>query len=96
MGDADKALADLTEFLRLNPKYAAAYGDRALAHFAKGNHAKAIADLAEAIRIDPKMAEARWGRAVGFLERADDVKAQEDWVQAKMLTFARKGSGGGP
>ena len=54
-GDMDRAIADLTEAIRLDPKYANAYDNRGLAYRDKGDMDRAIADLTEAIRLDPKM-----------------------------------------
>ena len=52
--DHDKAIADLTEAIRLDPKHAIVYSDRGAAYRASGECDKAIADLTEAIRLDPK------------------------------------------
>ena len=57
-GEHDKAIADYTEAIRLNPKYAEAYYNRGVAYEDKGEHDKAIADFTEAIRLDPKYAKA--------------------------------------
>ena len=37
-GDMDRAIADYTEALRLDPKYAIAYNNRGLAYSDKGEH----------------------------------------------------------
>lgn len=47
-GDFDKAIADLTEAIRLNPKYAEAYHSRGIAYEEKGDQSKAEADFAKA------------------------------------------------
>ena len=49
----DKAIADYTEAIRLNPKDAAAHCDRGRAYADKGDLDKANADYTEAIRLDP-------------------------------------------
>ena len=61
-GDHDRAIADYTEAIRLDPKYACAYNNRGLAWRAKGDHDRAIADYTEAIRLDPKYAVAYYNR----------------------------------
>ncbi len=68
-GEFDKAIADYTEAIRLNPKFAKAYVDRGIAYVdrgfdyvnkvkVEGEIDKAIADLTEAIRLNPKVAGA--------------------------------------
>ena len=52
-GDLDRALADYTEAIRLNPRDALAYNNRGLLWREKGDVDRAIADLTDAIRIDP-------------------------------------------
>ena len=52
----DKAIADFSEAIRLDPKSATAYDRRAGAYEAKGNYDQAIADFTEAIRFDPRSA----------------------------------------
>ena len=65
-GDYDKAIADFTEAIRLNPKIAKAYNNRGLAYENKGDYDKAIADCTEAIRLDPKFAEAYHNRGAAY------------------------------
>ena len=56
--ELDKAIADLDEAIRLDPKDAMAYTNRGAAWLKKDELDKAIADLDEAIRLDPKHAMA--------------------------------------
>jgi tetratricopeptide (TPR) repeat protein len=51
----DKAIADYTEAIRIDPKYAHAYYGRAAAWNAKGDKDKEMADYNEAIRLDPTL-----------------------------------------
>ena len=46
-GDYDKAIADYTEAIRLDPKDAAAYYNRGTSYAHKGDYDKAIADYTE-------------------------------------------------
>jgi tetratricopeptide (TPR) repeat protein len=52
-GNLDRALADYTDAIRLNPRDALAYNNRGLLWREKGDADRAIADLTDAIRIDP-------------------------------------------
>ena len=54
----DKAIADFTEVIRLDPKAAHAYTGRGGAWSERAEYDKAIADFTEAIRLDPKDADA--------------------------------------
>ena len=67
-GDNDKAIADFTEAIQLDPKNAKAYIDRGSAYINKGDNDKAIADCNEAIRLDPKNADAYISRGVAYSE----------------------------
>lgn len=49
----DKAIADYTEAIRLNPEFAAAFHNRGETWLNKGEFDKALADLTEAIRLNP-------------------------------------------
>ena len=53
-GDYDKAIADCSEAIRLDPKYAVAYNQRGWAYEKKHNHDRAIADYTAAILLNPK------------------------------------------
>ena len=54
-GDLDKAIADCSQAIRLNPDDAEAYKHRGLAYQEKGDHAKANADLKRAKELDPNV-----------------------------------------
>jgi Flp pilus assembly protein TadD len=49
-GDYDRAIADCTEALRLDPKDARAYSTRGDACYMQGDYDRAITDYTEAIR----------------------------------------------
>ena len=84
-GDLDKAIADYTEAIRLNPKDADAYGNRGYAYAAKGDLDKAIADCTEAIRLNPKDADAYVNRGWAYGEKGDFGKAIADYSEAIRL-----------
>lgn len=52
--DYDRAIADYSEAIRLNPQYAGAYANRGNAWKNKGDYDRMIADYDEAIRIEPE------------------------------------------
>ena len=54
-GDTDRAIADLTEAIRLSPvPLAWLYGSRAGVYAQQGRYALAIVDYNEALRLDPQ------------------------------------------
>jgi tetratricopeptide (TPR) repeat protein len=53
--DYDRAIADYTETIRLDPTLARAFYNRGLAKRAKGDSADAVADIAKAMQINPKV-----------------------------------------
>jgi tetratricopeptide (TPR) repeat protein len=57
-GDFDRAIADFSAAVELNPKYADGFYNRGIAWSAKGDLARAIADFSAAIRIEPRHARA--------------------------------------
>ena len=69
--DLDRAIADYSEAIRLDPKYAEAYYGRGLTYRNKGDVERAIADYSEAIRLDPKLAAAYNNRGNAYREMGD-------------------------
>jgi tetratricopeptide (TPR) repeat protein len=47
----DRAIADFTEAIGIDPKHVSAYNDRGLAHTSKGDYARAIADVTRAVEL---------------------------------------------
>jgi lipoprotein NlpI len=65
-GDNDRAIADYTQAIQINPKYMYAYFDRGLANLFAGALPKALADLNQASALNPKYAYAAlWLDIVG-------------------------------
>jgi len=54
-GDYDRAIADYTEAIKLDPTFARAYYNRGFAKRAKGDSANASADIAKAMLLNPKV-----------------------------------------
>jgi tetratricopeptide (TPR) repeat protein len=65
-GEYDKAGADCSEAIRLNPTDATAYANRGTAYLCKGEYDKAIANSTEAIRLDPTLAWAHADLVVAY------------------------------
>ena len=55
-GNRDRAIADFDQVIRLNPKDAAAYNNRAIALADKSELDRAAADYEQALKLDPKFA----------------------------------------
>jgi tetratricopeptide (TPR) repeat protein len=83
--DYDRAIADYTEAIRLDPKYALAYSNRGTAYKAKGNYDLAIADYTEAIRLDPEDALAYFKRGNAYEARKNYDRAIADFTEAIQL-----------
>jgi tetratricopeptide (TPR) repeat protein len=84
-GKIDRAIADYTEAIRLDPKYAWAYGRRGDAYGMKGDYDQAIADLTEAIRLDPKYDLAYGRRGAAYVMKEDYDRAIADLTEAIRL-----------
>jgi len=84
-GDYDRAIADFTQAIRLDPNLAPAYSNRARAYNSKGDYDKAIADATQAIRLNPNLAPAYYNRAIAYNSKSDYDKAIADFTQAIRL-----------
>lgn len=75
-----QAIADLTQAIKLDPKLASAYRERAIVYEETNQNAKALPDLNTAIRLDPKDAVAFYTRAKihGFAKRYTAAKADAE------------------
>ena len=84
-GDNDRAIADLNEAIRLDPKLAMAHNNRGAAYNEQGDNDRAIADYNEAIRIDPKLAMAFSNRGNAYSDKGDNDRAIADYNEAIRL-----------
>jgi tetratricopeptide (TPR) repeat protein len=84
-GDHDRAIADYTEAILLNPKNSIAYDDRGDAYQAKGDNDRAIADYSEAITIDPKRPAYYLDRGFPYQVKGDNERAIADYDEAIRL-----------
>jgi tetratricopeptide (TPR) repeat protein len=80
--DYDKAIADYTKGIEINPQSAEAYGGRGDAWYGKGDYAKAIADYTKAIEINPKDAGSYHNRGLAWYVKKDYDKAIADFTKA--------------
>ena len=83
--DYDKAIADSSEAIRLDPKSPRAYFIRGFYYAKKDDYDKAIADCSEAVRLDPKDAEAYACRGAAHARKRDYDKAIADYSEAIRL-----------
>ncbi len=81
-GDYDKMIADCTEAIRLDPKFARAYAGRGYAWYFKGDYDKAISDDNEAIRLDPRSATSYYNRGNSRQAKAEYRQALSDYGEA--------------
>ena len=84
-GDLDRAIADYSEAIRLDPKYALTYSHRGFAWRKKGDFDRAIADYSEAVRLDPKYARAYDNRGDVHRDKGDLHRAIADYSEAIRL-----------
>jgi len=86
--DFDRAIADFSEAIRLEPDNAAAYGHRAAAWCRKGHSDRALADYEAVIRIDPANAVALRERGALWRRSGAPDRALLDLDQAIRLGFS--------
>lgn len=84
-GDAEGALADFTQALKVNPKSVDAYNNRGQLRQMKGDLDGAMADYTQALAIDDRVYEAYNNRASLKLVRKDWVGALADADKALSL-----------
>lgn len=83
--DFDKAIADFTKAIEIDPKDADAYYARGLVRHIKGDYDKAIADYTKVIEINPKRAKAYKARGFCWEAKGQYDKAKADYAKAKEI-----------
>src|SRR5262249_25621993 len=78
----DRAVADHTKAIELNPKYATAYNNRGIA---TGDYDRAIADYNRAIELDPNFADAYLRRGLAYEGKGDSERSIADYTKAIVL-----------
>jgi tetratricopeptide (TPR) repeat protein len=81
-GEADIALKDYGEALRLNPKEQSWWNNRGAIWLEKKEYDKAIRDLEEAVRLDPRLALAYYNKARAWDGKKRYDKAAKDYAEA--------------
>src|SRR6187455_3304441 len=84
-GEYERAIADFSETVRLDPKSVLAFRNRGLAYDKKGDYDRAVADFSEAIRLDPKYALAFYSRGLTYGTKGDNERAINDFNEAIRL-----------
>lgn len=84
-GDDNRAFADCTEAIKLDPKYPVAYFHRGLTYQRKGDFDHAIADYSESIRLDPKAPAVHNNRGNAYHAKGEDDLAIADFGEAIRL-----------
>jgi tetratricopeptide (TPR) repeat protein len=88
----NKAIADYTQAINLNPNFAPAYRDRGIAYSYSGDYDKALADFNQALRLnpnDPTVYRER-GNIYGF--QGDDTRALADYNRSINVSPDRRGA----
>src|SRR5262245_48097155 len=74
-GDAARAVAEMNEAIRLEPKYGYPYKNRGMIHENKGELDKALADFRMALNLDPEKKERLGREAAQGIERVQQKLA---------------------
>jgi tetratricopeptide (TPR) repeat protein len=80
----DLAVTKYSEYIRLNPKEASGYNDRALAYKLERDYEHAISDFNESLRLHPQ-SHVYYNRATAFHEMDEEDKAIADYSKAIKL-----------
>ena len=83
--DNDRAIADFTKAIELNPEGASAYNNRGVAYAGKLDFDRAIADFDKAIQLDPLLNNAHANRGVAFSKKGDEARARADFAIEEQL-----------
>lgn len=84
-GEHDRAIAELTETVRLDPGNADAFRERAALALRRGDARRAADDFTEALRLEPGVAAAHLGRGQARLRLGRLDQAIDDFTEATRL-----------
>ncbi|MDD5584549.1 MAG: tetratricopeptide repeat protein, partial [Candidatus Omnitrophica bacterium] len=85
--DFDRAIADYSHALQINPYSVQTYLIRGLAYVEKGDNDRAIADYAKVLEIDPGSLQAYVFRAIAYFRKKDCEQGWKDVHKAESLGF---------
>lgn len=85
VGDAQGAIFDFTEAIRVDPENAEAYLHRGITRFEQGNTDGAFYDFTEAIAVDSRQDQAYFERSKANIKKNDWIGATEDLAEAIRL-----------
>jgi tetratricopeptide (TPR) repeat protein len=83
--DFDRAIADFSELIELDPNQPHTHNNRGAAYLRKGDFDRAIADYGQAIQLDPRYREAYLCRGDAYRAKGDLDRAMIDYNQAIQL-----------
>jgi tetratricopeptide (TPR) repeat protein len=81
----NRAIAERTEAIRITPRNARAFVERADLFYDKGDFERAVADFGEALRLGLREADVYRGRGMAHANRGDYEKAIADYDEALRL-----------
>lgn len=93
-GDYDRAIADFSTFIQIDPNRAETYNNRGVAYGAKGDLDRAIADFDMAIQLNPWLKSAHYNRGGAYKLKGDHDRARADFDQEDQLYPDNKSTGG--
>jgi tetratricopeptide (TPR) repeat protein len=85
LGVLEKAIADYSRAIVLNPDHAETFYNRANSYADLGDHERAIDDYSQAIRLKPNFDAAYYNRANSHLRGGRLLRAVEDYKKAFSL-----------
>jgi tetratricopeptide (TPR) repeat protein len=92
LDENDRAIADFTKAIELDPEGANAYNHRGVAYTSKLDFDSAIADFDKAIQLDPLLNNAHSNRGLAFSRKGDEARARADFAIEEQL-FPPESSG---
>jgi tetratricopeptide (TPR) repeat protein len=84
-GEGERAIADFSEAIRLDPKAAYAFYNRGHAWRAKGDISRALSDFEAVIKVDPTYVAAYTSRGLVYEAKGERDRARADFTTALSL-----------